>query len=146
MIGTRSPTFQPNCFAIASPTKRLRIDRELREEVALVLVVAAEPLPLARALHAGHRIDLALVRERQVHPEAHRRLDPEPLLVRRRDAGLERGHERAQEAEQEDRDRERPDREQRAHLVAQQASPDELVHGGIEGAPGAVTYPPGPPT
>ena len=55
--------------------ERLGVDAELREEAALVLLVAAaEPLPLADRLDARHRRHLLLVAERQVDEQADRGL------------------------------------------------------------------------
>ena len=77
MIGTRSPTFQPHFFAMASPTSALvrsrrkacrapaawrsvvvdrhvtlRLDREHDQEVLRVLIVAAEPVEMRELPHA----------------------------------------------------------------------------------------------
>ncbi len=53
------------------------------KKFALVLVVAAEPLPLADGFDAGHRRHLLLVGERQVDEQADRRLHEQPVRRRR---------------------------------------------------------------
>ncbi len=105
--------------------ERFRIDDDLREEVGRILIHATEPRVVGRDLDTRHRLQLGLIRDRQRHDQAHLVDEDQPVDARNVHTKGERGADRHQHAKQEERDKQRPDREEGADLLPPEVLPKE---------------------
>jgi hypothetical protein len=110
---------------------RGHVDRELSELVLRVLIVAAEPVPVAHLRDARHLGQPRLVREREREHERRGMANDETCVIRRAEARVERGHHGPERAEEKQRDCDGRDREERPPLGMPEMREDvaEILHG-----------------
>ncbi len=116
---------------------RLGVHGKVREEVFHVgsagrrRHTAAEPVHLRNPLHAGHRREPRLIRQRQGEHQAHAVADHEPLRARAIHAPVKRAQQRLQRPDQEDAERHRHDGAERPDPVPTQVLQDvgQVFHG-----------------
>ena len=98
----------------------LVVDGELGKEVLLVLVDPAEPVGVGDLLHPRRPLDPVLVGQGQGLDQRHLVDDEQPVRPRHVHPRVEGGADGDEDAEQEQRHRERAHGEDRAHLAAQE--------------------------
>ena len=105
--------------------KRLRLDGDVREEVRWLPVDAVEPRLMRGELDTGRLLQTSQVRIGQRHDQTHLVNQNQPIEPRNVDAQAERGANRHQEPEKEERDENRQQGKRGAELPSPDVLPDE---------------------